>query len=443
MIWLNYHDEHEHAKALVSMALGCQGLAARLVFLSSEAACETAREAVRQTEPALLPHLSFRPVSFPANDPGSERDWAGTIEVVRAALLETSAVGSPVVAWIESPLPRKGIARAKGLRAYNEVLAALMQGGAVANVISACRLADVSPRTLLAILDSSSALISARMLIPRCPAWLIFPMRSDLSPAAGLPAAPRSPDPIFTPMFEAEKLVALGQLGAGVAHELGNPLSIISSSLQYLHQRLAASQDPASDFTMTALHNVERMRVLLKSMLDFSALRKPRLEHVDLKEAISEVLRFTTPECTQRGITVEVSFDPFLPKTWVDPGGLKQIVLNLVKNALDATTQGTGGAGRKTLRLRIRMGENRKALVEVENSGAAIPPDVLASLFRPFFTTKDGGTGLGLYLSRKIAEDHGGELFVENISDGVRFTLTLPLEYQRGEDHAADPDRRR
>ncbi|HYU32481.1 MAG TPA: ATP-binding protein [Thermoanaerobaculia bacterium] len=424
---MSYHDEAERAQALASLARGCQERDARLAFLSSQAVCEATRQAVCRIDAALLPLLSFRPVDFPVINPKSDQAWASTIEVIRAALLETSAVGSPVVAWIESPLPLKGVAKAKVPRAYDEMLTALARGGAVASVISAFRLAGVSARALLSILDSSSAVISAKMTLPHCPPWLISQTESEHPSGSGISTAHHT-DPIFTPMFQAERLVALGQLGAGFAHELGNPLSIISSSLQYLHKRLAETNDPASDFTMTALHNVERMRGLLGSMLDFAGVKKPRYEHVDLKEAISEVLRFTSPECAQRGISVEVSFDPFLPPALVDPGGVKQIVLNLVKNALDAITQGEENAGESTLRLRTRMGSQGTAVIEVENSGVAIPADVLPYLFRPFFTTKDGGTGLGLYLSRQIAEDHGGQLEVENVPNAVRFTLTLPLE---------------
>ncbi len=426
MIWVAYHDESERTQALVSMSRVCRGLDARLAFLSSEAACDAALSAVHETEASMLPHLIFRPVLFSAKEPRSQQAWADTIEVIRAALLETSALGGQVVAWIESPLPSKGFARAKGLRAYDEMVAALVQSGAVMAVLSAFRLADVSVRALLSILDGPSSLISAQMTGPRCPPWLFSPSGWDLTASAGIPAPHHITDPIFTPMFQAEKLMALGQLGAGVAHELGNPLAIISSSLQYLHRRLASTHDPASDFTMTALHNVERMRGLLNSMLDFAAVRKPRYELVDLKEVISEVLRFTAPECAQRGVTVEVSFDPFLPKAWVDPGGIKQVVLNLIKNALDALDEGGGS----TLRLRTRVGAGETAVVEIENDGPAIPADVVLSLFGPFFTTKEGGTGLGLYLSRQIAEDHGGRLMIDNLPQGARLTLTLPLAHR-------------
>ena len=391
MIWLNYHDEAERAQALVSMARGCQRLDSRLAFLSSEAICESTREAVWQIEAAPLPQLSFRSIEFPTDEAADDAAWADTIEIIKTALIETSGVGSPILAWVESPLPRKGAARVRALRDYHEALTALAPRAVT--IVNAFRLTDVSARALLAILDSPNALVSAKMTLPRCPSWLLSPMKNDLATATAIAPSHHNPESIFTAIFQAEKLAALGQLGAGVAHELGNPLSIISSSLQYLYQRLAANNDPASDFAMAALHNVERMHGLLRSMLDFASAKKPRFEHVDLKEAISEVLRFTSGEFAQRGIAVELSFDPFLPNAWVDPFGVKQILLNLVKNALDALTEGGGG---NTIRLRTGMDAKRRAVIEVENNGTAIPANVLPNLFRPFYTTRDGGTGLGL-----------------------------------------------
>jgi signal transduction histidine kinase len=426
MIWLNYQDEGERARALVSMARGCKKLDARLAFLSSQDTCAATREAVARIEAAPLPHLSFRPVTFPARGPRNDRAWAGTIEVIRKELRATSGGVGPVVAWVESPLPRMGVTEVKTLRTYDEALAAQ---GTVATVISAFRLADVSARTLVAIVNSSSALVSAKMTVPCCPAWLISRVRRDLAPVPGL----RSNSTVapFVPTFQAEELAVLGQLAVGVVHELGNPLSIIGSSLQYLHQRLAAMGDPASDFTLTALQNVERMRGLLQGMLGSAGPRNPNFEHVDLKDAISEVLRFTSPECAQRSIAVAVSFDPLVPKAWIDPSGVKQIVLNLIKNALDAITQGESG---NTLRIRTRMGPERTAVVEVENSGVPIPIEILPSLFRPFYTSKAGGMGLGLYLSRQIAREHGGKLVAENLPAGVQFTLTLPLDRRSDEE---------
>ena len=436
MIWLNYRDERERAQTLIAMARGCQWLDSRLCFLSSEEICESTREAVWQIEASPLPELTFRSIKFPVDGEASEQAWADTIEIIKTALIETSGVGSPIVAWVESPLLAHSGTRELALRDYHEALTALAPKAVT--IVNAFRLADAPAQALFTILESSNALVSAKMLLPRCPVWLLSPAKNELGPAAPTAPADHGAESIFTP-FAADKLAAIGQIGAGFAHELGNPLSIISSSLQYLYQRLAANNDPASDFAMAALLNVERMHGILQSMLDSAGSKKPHFELIDLKEEVSEVLRFTSGEFAQRGIAAEVSFDPGLPRVWGDPFGVKQILLNLVKNALDAISEGGGG---NTIRLCTRLDAKGRAVVEVENNGAVIQANVLPNLFRPFYTTRNGGTGLGLYLSRQIAKGHDGELSAENLVGGVRFTLTLPLDLRKEEERGQRPDRR-
>jgi signal transduction histidine kinase len=446
VIWLNYHDEAERARALVSMARGCQRLDSRLAFFSSAAICGATREAVWKIDADSLPQLTFRAIEFPADeaiDSAGDRAWADTIEIIKTALLEIADEGGPIVAWVESPLRRQGLARERAFCVYHEALTAAIPE-AVA-IVNASRLTDVPARALFAILDSPNALVSAKMILPRCPSWLLSPMQCDL--AHGTETAPSDPSSelTFPPAVQTERLAELGKFEAGFVHELGNPLSIISSSLQYLYQRLVDNGDPASDFAMAALRNVERMQGLLQSMLDFAGDKKPRFEPVDLNEAISEVLCFTSGEFAQRGIALEVSFDPHLPNAWADPFGVKQILLNLVKNALDAITEGDArreNGGGSTICLHTLMDAEQRAVIKVENNGATIPTHVLPNLFRPFYTTRDGGTGLGLYLSRQIAKGHGGELSAKNLpAGGVRFTLTLPLDHRKEGDRGQCPDR--
>lgn len=435
MLCLQYQDEHERTGAVASIAERCRQLDARLVFLGSEKACETTRRELSQFESTARSCLTIRPLPFGENGSDAELSWVEAIEVIRAALTEVFTLGGATVAWVEAPLIKSRVATAKAVFAYHDTLETIA-AGSLTTVISACRLGHMAEGALLvALTEGSIVLISAKLVLPHCPSWLISRTRTDFTSVVGIPTSPGSPAPptsadsVFTPFCQAEKLAALGQLAAGIAHELGNPLCIINSSLQYLHRRLAAANDSASDFTMTALQSVERMHGLLRSMLDFSAVKQPHFEQMDLQEAVSEIVRFTSAECARCGITVDVSFDPALTLAWADPGGVKQVLLNLIKNALDALLQG-GGA----LRIRTRLcTEDRLATIEVENNGPPISTDALPNLFRPFHTTKDGGTGLGLYLSRQIAQDHGGDLEAKNLPNGVRFTLALPLDRRMGD----------
>ena len=179
--------------------------------------------------------------------------------------------------------------------------------------------------------------------------------------------------------------------------------------------------------------------MLLRRMLDAGAPGKAVFERASLNDLAPELLRLTASECERRAVAVEVSFDPRIPVAWIDPQGVKQIVLNLLMNGLDAL-DGHGGK----LRVRTRLSDaGDEMFLEIENDGPGIEADVLPHLFRPFHSTKPGGTGLGLYLSRQIARDHGGDLDVDNLTDGgVRFTLKLPVDRRRGGELGAHPDRR-
>jgi signal transduction histidine kinase len=179
--------------------------------------------------------------------------------------------------------------------------------------------------------------------------------------------------------------------------------------------------------------------VLLHKMLQAGTPGKAAFERASLNELVPELLRLTASECERRSVTVEVAFDERIPPAWLDPQGVKQVVLNLLKNGLDAL--GTKGG---VLRAHTHLGAGGDSMsLEIENDGPPIERDVFPHLFRPFHSTKVGGTGLGLYLSRQIARDHGGELAAENLPDrGVRFTLTLPIDRRKGGDLGPHPDRR-
>jgi signal transduction histidine kinase len=158
-------------------------------------------------------------------------------------------------------------------------------------------------------------------------------------------------------------------------------------------------------------------------MLNLASAKGLALREVDLNALVFEALRFVSDECRRRGVEVEASLNPPSLVGCFDSGRVMQVILNLLLNAIEAVP-----ANERRLRVSTQIAAGGdQAVIAIENSGNPIPEEVRRNLFRPFFTTKANGTGLGLYLSRQNAQAHGGNIFVQNLENGVRFTVTLPL----------------
>jgi signal transduction histidine kinase len=422
MICIHGQDDRELAQALLSVSRRSDAIGARLCFVGSEATLERAREVARDLDPSGLQGICFRPLRG-AGATVEAAAWREAVDDVLAAIRPPANETRRTVAWVEAPVPED----ASGAELL-DLVRAVRATPAPHAVLGAFELGRLSPAARASLFDACGTVVRARVLLPDCPSWFLHGYGG--SPETDLAALGGS---------AAEKVTTLGQLGAIIAHELGNPLSIISSSLQYLQDRLVRSHDPASEFASAALANVDRIQVLLHKMLQTGTPGKAAFERASLNELVPELLRLTASECERRSVTVEVAFDERIPPAWLDPQGVKQVVLNLLKNGLDAL--GTKGG---ILRAHTHLGAGGDSMsLEIENDGPPIERDVFPHLFRPFHSTKVGGTGLGLYLSRQIARDHGGELAAENLPErGVRFTLTLPIDRRKGGDLGPHPDRR-
>ena len=416
MIWLHYGDERERLATLQAVVQHCQQSESRLAFVGVGAACDLTRAGLRMRSVGVdLVEWVRLPTTDELEASSSGASGAG---LLRAALASLPDDARPLLVWVESPQ------RWAGWPVLED--ASAIVGGREISALCAFALGDVDSADMRRILAVAKSVVAANTLVPRFPEWVVIAARIERGLDAGLLDAAGLSYGLSTTVCRGcrlERLATLGQLAAGVAHELGNPLAIISSSLQYLHRRLELTGDEATEFTRTALLNVERMHTLVRGMVDFARARRPRLEKIDIREPISETLRFTAAECARSGVVVDVAFDPSLPALRADPSGIKQILLNLIRNALDAMGQ-LGG----TLSVRTRLhASGESAVIEVADDGPPIPIDVMRTLFRPFVTSKVGGTGLGLYLSRQIALDHGGNLHVEPGAEGVCFALSLPF----------------
>jgi two-component system NtrC family sensor kinase len=224
---------------------------------------------------------------------------------------------------------------------------------------------------------------------------------------------------------QAQKLAALGQLGAGVAHEINNPLGGVIGHVQLL----LANRAPASD-DYEALKHIEegarRASQVVQNLLRFSVQRKePVRTAVDLEKLARDTLSLTESLIRDQKIELAYDFAAGKPRARADAGQLAQVLLNLVANA--RTAMPSGG----TLRIATRAPEKPGGPVAlvVNDSGKGIAPDIKERIFEPFFTTKDdwSNVGLGLSVSYRIVEEHGGRIDVQSEPGrGATFTVYLP-----------------
>jgi two-component system nitrogen regulation sensor histidine kinase GlnL len=233
-------------------------------------------------------------------------------------------------------------------------------------------------------------------------------------------------------MSEREALAAFGHIAAGVAHEVKNPLGGIRGAAEILAAR--AGDAKTVDAAELIVREVDRIAGLLDDLMIFTQGESLRPAPSNVHRVLDDVLELVSMDPLSRGIAVERAYDPSIPEVWMDADRMTQVFLNLMRNALQALAGGPG-----TLRISTRMlldhrittpdgGLPPVVLVEVADDGPGIEEDVLEKLATPFFTTRPGGTGLGLALSRHWVARHGGSLRIESRPGaGTRACVSLPL----------------
>lgn len=218
--------------------------------------------------------------------------------------------------------------------------------------------------------------------------------------------------------LEDEKLRAVQALAASVAHEIRNPLGAIQSSVALLRRDLKVQGDDKTllDIVYDETHRIGR---IVSQFIDFARPVRPSPEPVDLLALAREVVTLAEQDERARTRELLVHGDPALEPVWADPGQLRQVLWNVVSNALDAA--------RARIALRLRPTAAGGAEVRVADDGPGMAPEVLARCFEPFRTTKAQGTGLGLTICKRILEAHGGAIRIESApGGGAAVTLTLP-----------------
>ncbi len=223
-------------------------------------------------------------------------------------------------------------------------------------------------------------------------------------------------------MIQSEKLASLGQLASGMAHEIHNPLTIISGEAQLYLERFKGQHDRADQVLKSIIEECKRAADITRRILRFAKPAPRDLAPVDLKATVEETLTLAGYQVRLEKVERVITMPEGLPKVRANHNQIQEVILNLILNACQAMGEQGG-------RLELRAGAPNGAFVQLQvaDTGPGIAPAKLRKLFEPFFTTKTTGTGLGLFVSQRIIKAHGGSIHVESAEGrGTCFTIRLP-----------------
>lgn len=223
-------------------------------------------------------------------------------------------------------------------------------------------------------------------------------------------------------LMHAERLATVGKMTAHVAHEIRNPLVTIGGFARSLFNK-AQGNESIEKIAGIIAEETLRLEKILANVLDYTRLPKPVLHSVDLNKIVRDLATLLSEEARRLNIRLELDLSP-LPALRLDSGQINQVLLNLLRNGI----QSIGEAGTGAIAIATKVQANQQVCLQVSDTGAGIPPEMLANIFDPFFTTKPHGTGLGLAIARQIINEHGGYIEVASTpKKGTTFFVYLPI----------------
>ncbi len=227
----------------------------------------------------------------------------------------------------------------------------------------------------------------------------------------------------------AEKFSFLGNLAARLAHEIKNPMTSIGTFIQMLPYKFD-DEEFRTNFHRIAMEETARVNRLITELLDLVKAKKPHFEFSDLHDLIDKMILLVSPQSNAKSIEVARKFDSNIGQFWMDSEKMKQVILNLLANAIDFTPE--RGRIEIITKNQAGIGDRESIQIQIKDNGVGIPEDHVEKVFDPYFTTKHksdmhSGTGLGLFIAHRSIQDHGGSIEVESKDNsGTTFTITLP-----------------
>lgn len=228
-------------------------------------------------------------------------------------------------------------------------------------------------------------------------------------------------------LLQAEKMALVGKLAAGMAHSIRNPLTSVKMRLFSLSRTLRLTPDQREDFEVIS-EEINHTDTIVQNFLEFSRPTKLKMQRVRPSEVVDMVIQLLRHRLESYDVEVKVDRDGALPEIEADPEQLKEALANLVENACESM-KGVGGTIFVSEEAHLGNSSGRFAVIRLSDTGPGIPDSIREKVFFPFFTTKEEGSGLGLSITTRIVEEHGGKVELESKEGkGATFVITLPLQ---------------